>query len=76
MSDKELTTQEHNSNLWKEIQALEAKIAELKTQMKPVELEPQADLNYCNELARKAKIAATVVNPKLVAEESGIKTMK
>jgi len=72
--DKELTSLEHNDAVWKEVKSLEKKIAELKETLKPAELAPQACLNHCNMLARKALVEATKVNPKLVAEESGLKS--
>ena len=64
---------EHNKAIFKELAKLEAKIVDLKLQMKPIELPKQATLNDCNALARKAKVAVSTINPKLVAEESGFK---
>lgn len=64
---------EHNKSIFKEIAKLEAKIVELKSQMKPIELPKQASLNDCNALARKAKTVPLKINPKLVAEEAGFK---
>ena len=72
--DKDLTPLEHNDAVWKEVKALEAKIAELKETLKPAVLPKQADLNHCNMLARKAKVEHRKINPKLVAEESGLKS--
>ena len=64
----------HNQSIFKELEKLEAKKADLKSQLKPIVLPKQASLNECNELARKAKVAHQKINPKLVAEESGLKS--
>lgn len=74
MAKKELSNAEHNAEIFSKIEEFEAKIAALKAELKPIELPKQADLNMCNALARKANVQPTKVNPKLVAEESGIKS--
>lgn len=73
MAKSELTNEQHNEKAFKEIRALELKIEEIKKGLFPVEMKKQASLNECNALARKAKITPSKINPKLVAEESGIK---
>jgi len=73
MAKKELSNNEHNAEVFKKVKVLEDQIAELKGTLKPAELPKQADLNMCNALARKAVTKPVKVNPKLVAEESGIK---
>ena len=66
-------TTAHNKAIFKELAKLEAKIADLKSQMKPIHLPKQASLNDCNALARKAKVSANKVNPKLMVEQAGFK---
>ena len=73
MTKKELSNNEHNAEIFKQVKVLEDKIAELKSGLKPAEIPKQAELNMCNALARKAVTKPVKVNPKLVAEESGIK---
>ena len=69
----ELTSTQHNDNLWAEIKKLEAKIKELKSTLKPAELPKQANLNDCNALARKSNVTPVKVDPKRLAEETSIK---
>ena len=73
MTKKELSNNEHNAEIFKQVKVLENKIAELKADLKPAELPKQAELNMCNALARKAVTKPVKVNPKLVDEESGVK---
>jgi hypothetical protein len=70
---KEVSNNEHNQKVFAEIKKHQDKIDALKETLKPAELPKQADLNTCNQLARKAKTKPIKVNPKLVAEESGKK---
>ena len=73
MAKKELTNNEHNAKVFEKIHALESDIKKLRETLKPVELQEQASLAKCNELARKAITKPNKVNPKLLAEEAGVK---
>ena len=72
MAKKELTVNEHNDAIWAKIKKLEGDISSLKDDLKPAVLPKQASLNECNALARKANVKPVKVDPKKVAEESGV----
>lgn len=76
MAKKELTANEHNHAIWAKIKKLEDDIASLKDDLKPAVLPKQASLNECNALARKANVKPVKVDPKKVAEESGVPSSK
>ena len=66
MAKAELTSIEFNKAQWVKIKKLQAQIADLKAELKPAELPPQAGLNACNQMARKVKTKPVAVNPKLL----------
>tara|TARA_R110000851_G_scaffold289289_1_gene443427 strand:- start:282 stop:479 length:198 start_codon:yes stop_codon:yes gene_type:complete len=55
----ELTNNEHNEKVFKEIQKLEDSIKDLKLTLKPVERVKYATLAECNAMRQKSKILAT-----------------
>ena len=62
----ELTANEHNALIWAEVKKFQDEIESMKLELRPAELPKQASLNDCNILARKAKVEANKVDPKLV----------
>lgn len=67
MAKKELSIDEHNEAVFAEIKELEAKIADLKKTVKAETLKPQATLQECLNMAKKAakpKVAKDKVKPK------------
>jgi hypothetical protein len=61
MAKKELTVDEHNANVFAEIKELEAKLAKLKTQVKSEAQKPQATLQECIAMNKKAAKLSPVV---------------
>jgi len=70
MTKKKLSKSEHNASVWAEIKELEDKVAALKGTLYPAELQQQASLLQCNQLAAKAKAKQIKVDPVKLAEEA------
>ena len=70
MAKKKLTKSEHNAAIWAEIKELEDKVEALKSDLYPAELQQQASLLHCNQLAAKAKAKQSKVDPVKLAEEA------
>jgi len=70
MAKKKLSKAEHNAAVWAEVKELEDKIESLKDTLYPAELQQQASLLHCNQLAAKAKAKKAQVDPVKLAEEA------